>query len=144
MSKKARKSNFQFLRAWSRDVFQYSSLLAQDTVLRGAGVYILYKGTDPYYVGKATSLFKRLHKHATKVTSKYYPHWTHFSAFAFRNKSLKSLRTIALIEDVLITGMSEILNSSTPRWPKYTIPKQILREMNKAATPKAMAARAGS
>jgi predicted GIY-YIG superfamily endonuclease len=45
------------------------------------GVYILYKGDELYYVGKATRLMSRLHDHSSKVTDEYYAHWDYFSAF---------------------------------------------------------------
>jgi len=110
--------------------------------LRSPGVYILYRGDDLYYVGKADDLFRRLHDHANKMTDGYYLHWDHFSAFALqrtvKNKPAKMLE----LEAVLIAAIPRATNKSTPKFKRIEIPKP-LRKMLGESNNKAMAANAG-
>ncbi|HZO56471.1 MAG TPA: GIY-YIG nuclease family protein, partial [Bryobacteraceae bacterium] len=81
--------DFEIIRMWPRAMFQKKEngrLLIKQFVrqLELPGVYMLYRGDNLYYIGKATKdLFGRLHSHANKSTDTYYAHWDHFSAFAF-------------------------------------------------------------
>src|ERR1051326_3038542 len=139
---RTRKSDFKFLRMWPREVFQHRNgkrlMIAGSEVLQQSGVYILYREDEPYYVGKATCLFERLHAHANKMTDRYYPLWTYFSAFAFDGDILNVVKRIDEIEGILIAAMPRVVNSSTPRWPKHKIPREIRATMKKAQGQRAM------
>ena len=71
-------SDFKFFRMWPRELFRKKDtkghLLIKQHVpeLRHPGVYMLYKGDELYYVGKAKSLYLRLHSHSNRVTDEYY------------------------------------------------------------------------
>src|SRR5262249_50372898 len=144
----ARKSNFLFVRMWPRAVFELvekNKLLVKSVdELNKPGVYILYRGEEPHYVGKATNLFDRLHDHANKMTDRYYAHWDHFSAFAFKRRSQRSAKKAAEIEGILIAALPSCRNSSTPRWRKLRIPLALRKGLREARSPsqKAMAAAA--
>lgn len=143
MARRHRKSDFKFLRMWPREIFQVGKKKLTDNgeALGKPGVYVLYRQDEPYYIGKAEdSLFKRLHAHANMMTSRYYFHWTHFSAFAFDVNSSKTRKKIKEIEGILISALPRASNGAAPRWPKAKIP----RELRPLLKPKAMAARAGA
>jgi excinuclease UvrABC nuclease subunit len=133
---------------WPREVLRHKDgkklLAKEEEALQKPGVYILYREDEPYYIGKATSLFTRLHAHANKMTDRYYPFWTYFSAFAFEERSLELKKRISEIEGILIAAMPRAVNSSTPRWEKHRIPKNIRSSIRNAEAPRTMAARAGS
>lgn len=60
-------------------------------LLSGPGVYVLYQGDRPYYVGKTgRALFERLHDHANKTTDKFYELWNYFSLFSVPDRSQRS------------------------------------------------------
>ena len=144
---RARKSDFSLLRMWPREVFEHREgkrlMIAGSEALQLPGVYILYREDEPYYVGKAGCLFDRLHAHANKMTDRYYPFWTYFSAFAFDETAPNHLQRIDEIEGILIAAMPRVVNSSTPRWPKHKIPKDIRATMKKVQAQRAMAAKSG-
>jgi predicted GIY-YIG superfamily endonuclease len=144
---KTRKCSFKFLRTWPRTVFEQKNgnklVIKSEKTLSKPGVYILYCGTQPYYVGKADCLFDRLHTHANKMTDRYYAFWDHFSAFAFNSSSAASKERIGELEGILIAAIPNVVNSSTPRWPKHKIPHEIRMSIKGGQKPKAMAAGAG-
>jgi len=123
-----RLSDYSYLRMWPRELFSQKEggqLLIVKLVpeLKLPGVYILYKDEEPYYVGRAAKLLSRLHSHANKVTAKHYSHWTHFSAFAWTNKSEDSGSALAVIEAILIAATPMARNGATPRFKRVPIPK---------------------
>jgi hypothetical protein len=93
--------------------------------LQHPGVYVLYRGDELYYIGRATSLFSRLHDHANKVTDDYYAHWDYFSAFAVKSANGYQQK-IAELEAILIAAMPRATNRSTPRFKRVKIPKALL------------------
>ena len=124
-------SDFRFFRMWPRSLFrikQNGRLLIKLIVpdLQRPGVYVLYKGDELYYVGRAAKLFDRLHSHSNKVTDDYYAHWNYFSAFALAESVKNPREKIAELEAILIAAMPRATNSSTPRFKRVRIPKPLL------------------
>jgi hypothetical protein len=122
---------FKFFRMWPRPLIQKKDkngeLIIKKLVpeLELSGVYILYRGDELYYVGKANRLFSRLHDHSNKITNEYYAHWDHFSAFALA-KSVRNRRAkIAELEAILIAAMPRATNRSTPRFTRDRIPRSL-------------------
>jgi hypothetical protein len=77
---------------WPRKVFLVSAgkplSLAVRNVLKGPGVYVLYRDDHPHYVGKTSRpLFDRIWNHATQPHDPYYLSWNYFSAFAVQQKT---------------------------------------------------------
>ena len=94
--------------------------------LHRPGVYILYKGDEVYYVGRAAKLFDRLHSHANKVTDEYYAHWDFLSAFALEKTVSNPNAKLTELEAILIAAMPRATNRSTPRFSRVRIPKSLL------------------
>ena len=139
-------SDFKFFRMWPREVFKLKKKNGRLCVkeieeLREAGVYVLYRGDELYYVGKGQDLFRRLHDHANKVTDRYFPHWDYFSAFTLQG-TVKAKRAKMLeLEAILIAAMPRATNKSTPKFKRVEIPKP-LRIMLDQVNLKVMAASA--
>ena len=60
----------------------------RDALKDKPGIYVLYKGEEVFYIGKAIGknnkkgcLFKRIQNHALQYNDKYSHSWDHFSAF---------------------------------------------------------------
>lgn len=142
-----RKSDFTFLRMWPREVLQYrdgKKLAAQSVkVLKKPGVYILYCGSEPHYIGKAECLFQRLHDHANKMTDRYYPLWDFFSCFALSSRGKKGSsklsdrkkRRLGDIEGILIAAIPLAMNGASPHYKIDTIPLHIRTLIRKAKAP---------
>ncbi len=129
------KRDFKFFRMWPRRVFRLKEngrLLIKGKVddLLKPGVYVLYKGDELYYVGKANRLFSRLHDHSNKMTDRYYAHWDHFSAFAIADTVKKPAIKMRELEAILIAAMPRAINSSTPRLRRVEIPKTIRKKLD--------------
>lgn len=150
------KSDFTFMRMWPREVLQVKKgkgLAAHSVqVLKKPGVYILYCGSEPHYIGKAERLFKRLHDHANKMTDRYYPLWDFFSCFALTSQdkkgssklSVEEKRRLSDIEGILIAAIPLAMNGASPHYKIDTIPLDIRTLIRKANDPKTMSAKAGS
>jgi hypothetical protein len=146
-----KSSGFVFLRTWPREVFNLREgkklTVKSVEMLDHCGVYILYCGENPWYVGKADSLFSRLHSHANKMTDRYYPHWDNFSAFIFSERSKKISKKVSEIEGILISAVPLMRNSSGPRFKKLRLPPELRKALKKLqnanVSPKAMAVGAG-
>jgi hypothetical protein len=125
--------DFKFARMWPRSLFKKKEggrLLMRWEVpdLQRPGVYVLYKGEEPHYVGRANRLYYRLHDHANKVTDPQFAHWDYFSAFALSDDVKDPKAKIMELEAVLIAAIPRAVNHSTPRFPPLRIPKVLLRE----------------
>jgi hypothetical protein len=127
-----RFNDFRFFRMWPRNLFRRKDdsgrLLIKVEVpeLQCPRVYVLYKGDELYYVGKAAKLFNRLHDHSNKVTDEYYAHWDYFSAFALKGSVKNPRKKMAELEAILIAAMPRATNKSTPRFERVRIPKSLL------------------
>jgi predicted GIY-YIG superfamily endonuclease len=119
---------------WPRKVFQLKengrlSIKSEVKELLRPGVYVLYKGDELYYVGKAKSLFSRLHDHSNKMTDRYYAHWDHFSAFALSHTVKNPSAKMRELEAILIAAMPRSINSATPRLKRVEIPRKFRRKL---------------
>jgi predicted GIY-YIG superfamily endonuclease len=122
--------DFSYFRMWPRDFMNKKGvggrLLIKDAEeLDCHGVYVLYKGDEPYYIGRANRLMSRLHDHSNKVTDIRYAHWDHFSAFALAKTVKNPKQKIAELEAILIAAMPRASNKSTPRFGIVKIPKSL-------------------
>jgi hypothetical protein len=83
------------------------------------GIYILYKGDIPFYIGKADVLWKRLRTHARQVEGPRYHFWDFFSAFVVLDKGQRDE-----LESILIAAMPTA-NSARPNIQKDKMPKPV-------------------
>jgi hypothetical protein len=89
--------------------------------LHEPGVYVLYRGDRPYYIGKTErSLFERIHDHANKTTDKYYHLWDFFSAFCVPREHLDE------VEAILIAAIPTA-NSANPKITPIALPEDVRR-----------------
>lgn len=88
-------------------------------LLAGGGVYILYRGDVPYYIGRATKLWSRLWSHA-RPDARYGHLWTHFTAYAVNGPARGEL------EGILISAFPTS-NSAKPRLRKTKLPRDFRR-----------------
>jgi GIY-YIG catalytic domain len=113
----------EYARMWPREIFdikaEESNKLIAATLefLQQKGVYILYRDEQPYYVGKADKLVRRLRSHAVNPKTRYYNFWTHFSAFAVANTGGRDK-----LEAMLIAALPTV-NSAKPKLVKDTPPE---------------------
>lgn len=119
-----------YARLWPREVFDVTengALAIRDLEeLQEPGVYILYKDDIPYYIGKAKSLFSRLHDHANKRTDRYFSFWNYFSAFIVPDEDQRGE-----VEGLLIASMTTA-NRSVPRIKEIKIPTKIVARLRRA------------
>ena len=118
-----------YARVWPREVFEKfppvsgngrQKIMAKAlSFLNGAGVYILYRDDQPYYIGQATRLRSRLWGHAIKADGRYYHFWNFFSAFAVENRKLRNE-----LEGILIAAMPTA-NSAKPKLQREKMPKEV-------------------
>jgi hypothetical protein len=128
-----RLKDFKFLRMWPRTLFRKKDgnrlrIKLEVPEINRPGVYVLYKGDELYYVGRATRLMSRLHDHANKVTDDYYAHWDYFSAFVLADTVTDAPQKLAELEAILIAAMPRATNKSTPRFTRVQIPKSLRYE----------------
>jgi hypothetical protein len=77
----------------------------------GPGIYILYRGMMPVYVGKGTAgygIYRRLKTHAQDWLA---PFWDNVSWYAFGDKHIA---TIEAVESLLVATIPTLLNSAQP------------------------------
>ena len=119
-----------YARMWPREVFEKFEpeeskgrkiIMAKSSkFLEGPGVYILYRDDEPYYIGQAEKLRRRLWSHAIKPDSRYYHFWNFFSAFAIDDRSFRNE-----VEGILIAALPTAANSAKPKLPKEKMPKNV-------------------
>jgi len=98
-------------------------------ILDEPGVYVLYRGDQPFYVGKAEGkLRSRLRAHANNVGSSKNYFWNYFSAFIVRDP-----RHISEVEAILISAMpSVVTNSSKPKLSRVKMDaetREVMRQL---------------
>jgi hypothetical protein len=96
------------------------------SLLTKPGVYVLYRDTEPYYIGQAKKLRLRLYEHACRADTRYYNFWNFFSAFVVEDSETRNE-----IEGILIASMPTA-NSMRPRIKKESLPlpvKKMIREI---------------
>ena len=92
----------KYVRMWPRDLFHIQRDGSQDILksqLEHPGIYILYRDSTPYYVGKADNLYTRLSAHSD-IDSMYGNFWNMFSAFVVHESSFRNQ-----LEGILIAAM---------------------------------------
>jgi hypothetical protein len=120
-----------FISMWPREVCDIrpqgtKRLFIRDfPELKKPGVYVLYREDQPYYIGQAEFLRRRLHAHANQTTDRYYNFWNLFSAFTVRNK-----KYLAEVETILIAAMPTA-NSATPRMRKIPMPETVTSQIRR-------------
>ena len=87
--------------------------------LNKPGVYVLYRDDEPYYIGQADKLRRRLWNHARRPESRYYHFWNFFSAFAVEDTAHRDE-----LEGVLIASMPTA-NSAKPKLRRERMPKEV-------------------
>jgi predicted GIY-YIG superfamily endonuclease len=97
--------------------------------LQRSGIYVLYIDDAPYYIGKATVLFNRLHDHANKFTDRYFNLWNYFSAFVVDKTHMSE------VERILIAAMPTA-NSAAPKIEQINLPLDMRKILRKARTGK--------
>src|SRR5690348_15472097 len=106
----------KYVRMWPREIFDRVDVIGKGknrrlTELKKAGVYILYRDDEPYYVGQADNMRGRIWSHATDPISRLYHFWNFFSAFVVEDPALRSE-----LEGVLIAAMPTA-NGANPKLP---------------------------
>lgn len=131
MARKSREVVKAAAQMWPRVVFDFDGWPTVKECLREPGVYVLFRGDEPYYVGKTKNkLFRRIQAHATRTRDRYYHFWNYFSAFVVPNPKHRDE-----VEGVLIASMPTA-NSAIPRIRRIHLPRnvtQLMRKMRKKA-----------
>ena len=91
--------------------------------LQKPGVYVLYREDQPYYIGQAEVLRRRLYAHANQTTDRYYNFWNLFSAFIVRDK-----KYLDEVETILIAAMPTA-NSATPKLRRVPMPRTLTSQI---------------
>lgn len=130
-----------FIRMWPRAIFntpaegngqpgKTATVARTIKKLDQAGVYILYRDDEPYYVGQAKNLRRRLRAHANTVGSLRGYFWNYFSAFLVKDPS-----HIDEVEAILIAGMPSVITNGAkpkiPRLPMNPATRKIMRDLRK-------------
>jgi len=121
-----------YARMWPRDIFDVAEegrtklVLKDHPELKQSGVYILYRDENPYYVGQAKSLYRRLHDHANKSTDRYFNFWNYFSAFVVPNSE-----HLDEVEGILIASMTSA-NRAVPRLKLIEFPREAAKVLRAA------------
>jgi hypothetical protein len=116
-----------YIQMWPRAVFDLrdgKKLMPElRESLSSPGVYVLYRDDHPYYIGKAgRKVFHRLWAHANATRDKHYHFWNYFSAYLVPKKQSRDA-----IEAILIAAMPTTSNSSSPRFTRIHLPKNLAR-----------------
>jgi hypothetical protein len=108
---------------WPRELFNCkhgkASVVRELEIFSRPGVYVLYRDDVPYYVGKATTLRRRLWSHANRSNSRYYNFWNYFSVFAIDDPVIRNQ-----LEGALIAAMPTA-NGAKPRIKKAQLPPDV-------------------
>src|SRR5437667_10187694 len=95
----------EHLRMWPRRIFDRVDIIGKGkekrlNELRKAGVYILYRDDEPYYVGQAKNMRGRIGSHATDPTSRLFHFWNYFLAIVIEDSGMGYE-----VESLLLTAM---------------------------------------
>jgi hypothetical protein len=121
----------EYIRMWPRHLFDLAAAHGKGKTTRNAlegvlgkkkGIYVLYRGGVPYYIGRTDDLFKRLATHSN-IDSRYGNFWDTFCAFTVRDPSFRKQ-----LEAILIAAMPTA-NGSRPReFKRVSLPAALKRE----------------
>jgi hypothetical protein len=110
----------RYVRLWPRDLLhiedQQSALKDK---LTWPGIYILYRGSVPYYVGKAHNVYRRLCDHSN-IDTRYGNLWDMFSAFAVSDPDARND-----VEAILIQAMPTANGSRPHPFKRIRLPKKM-------------------
>lgn len=121
-----------YARMWPREIFDVVSgrrgeaLAKVKDLLDHPGVYVLYRDDEPYYIGRANHLFRRLWRHAMNPRVRQFNFWNHFSAYVVSDK-----RYLDSVEGILITATANA-NRAYPRLRRLSLPSAVWRPILKA------------
>lgn len=90
-------------------------------VLTKPGVYILYRGDQPHYIGRAGRLRRRLTQHAQNLNSRYHDGWDCLSAFLIQDEKHRME-----IEAIPIASMPTAANGAKPKIRREKLPKNVV------------------
>jgi len=89
------------------------------------GVYVLYRGSVPYYIGRSeVNLYTRICDH-NQPEDDYYNFWDYFSIIVVSAKEL-----VKDVEAVLIVSMPDAANRSEPRG-RIPLPDEVVEALRK-------------
>lgn len=135
MTKKASPVISLYARMWPRALFyekgspqaggKRKAIAREIDFLSKGGVYVLYRDSTAYYVGRSEILWKRLNRWATRPTSPHYHFWNFFSAFVIDDPAQR-----AQVEAALIATLPGTNNGAKPRIRKAPVPK-VVRDLMK-------------
>jgi len=120
----------QYIRKWPREIFDAPLIDGSKTqrmmaktldVLTKPGVYILYRGDEPRYIGRANRLRRRLTQHAQNLNSRYHDGWDCFSAFLIGEEKHRME-----IEAILIASMPTAANGARPKIRREKLPADVV------------------
>jgi hypothetical protein len=122
-----------YAKKWPRQLFNCRDgrrlVVKQIDMLSEPGVYVLYKDDEPYYVGKAKMLRRRLRVHANRPTDRYYDFWSSFSFFVVNDPTIRSQ-----LEGALIAAMPTA-NGARPKFKKAKLPPYLSRLLHEIDNP---------
>jgi hypothetical protein len=128
MSKRQKPIVEAYLKMWPREALNLRDgkrrLPLKDvwSLFDRSGVYVLYRDDQPYYIGRAKKISKRIHDHANRPEDKHYNFWNFFSAFLVADQ-----RHISEVEGILIAA-SPTENAAVPRFfKKLSLPAKVAR-----------------
>ena len=114
-----------YARMWPREIFDNKATVANSIeFLDNPGVYVLYNGDRPHYIGQTDSLFRRLREHANP-RARFYHFWNLFSAFAVDDGKVRDE-----LEAILIAAMPTA-NSAKPKLNKLRLPPEVANLMRR-------------
>jgi hypothetical protein len=97
-----------------------------ESILKDAGVYVLYRDDEPYYIGRTKkALFKRLKTHALRPNARRYNFWNYFSAFEIKDDAHRDV-----VEAILIAAMPTAANSSRPKIKRMGLDRRAAKLVN--------------
>jgi excinuclease UvrABC nuclease subunit len=109
----------RYVRMWPRDLFHIQTNDSQETLkskLKEPGIYILYRDSTPYYVGKADNLYRRLSEHSD-VDSMYGNFWNMFSVFVVPEPEFRNQ-----LEAILIAAMPTVNRMHPKHFERIHLP----------------------
>lgn len=119
-----------YIRQWPRSIFHVKTgdgaKTLADTIqgLDNAGVYVLYMGSDIYYIGKTDeSLRNRLRAHAARPDNKHFNGWDRFSAFI-----IPKARHRTHVEAILIAAQ-KTASISQPKLHRIRMPSEVAKHL---------------
>jgi len=112
----------KYVRMWPRRLLQIEE--AEDSLrseLSRPGIYILYRDSTPYYVGKADNLYRRLCDHSD-IDTMYGNFWNMFCAFVVGESEFRDQ-----LEAILIAAMPTANRAHPKHFKRIHLSKALKR-----------------